>query len=88
MIWDDPWLPAGDTRRPRTPQGNCPAARVADLLDPVTGGWDLVLIGNHFQPEDVKAILSISICDGMEDNFAWHFDPRGLFSVKSAYKVG
>jgi hypothetical protein len=24
----------------------------------------------------------------MEDIHAWHFDPRGLFSVKSAYKVG
>nr|XP_020170848.1 uncharacterized protein LOC109756417 [Aegilops tauschii subsp. strangulata] len=24
----------------------------------------------------------------MEDNFAWHFDQRGIFSVKSAYKIG
>jgi hypothetical protein len=23
--------------------------------------------------------LSINICDGMEDNLAWHFDPRGQF---------
>lgn len=46
------------------------------------------MIQGIFPPEDVKTILSISICDDMEDNLAWHFDPKGIFSVKSAYKVG
>ena len=31
----------------------------------------------------MKEILSISICEDMEDNLAWHFD-----SKESAYKLG
>ncbi|XP_020168462.1 uncharacterized protein [Aegilops tauschii subsp. strangulata] len=46
------------------------------------------MVRDLFQEEDAKAILSISICEGMVDNFAWHFDQRGIFSVKSAYKIG
>jgi hypothetical protein len=87
-VWQDPWIPVGDTRKPRSLRGRSPVSLVADLLDPSTGDWDADIVRSLFQPEDVKAILSISIRDGMEDNLAWHFDPKGLFSVKSAYKVG
>ena len=65
-VWDDPWIPGGDTRRPRSHQGHSPITRVAELLDPVTGGWDEALVNDLFQSEDAKAILSISICDGTE----------------------
>jgi hypothetical protein len=41
----------------------------------------------HFWEEDVKHILSISIEHGREDIIAWHYDPKGLFSVRSAYHV-
>jgi hypothetical protein len=56
-------------------------------------GWSTLLQGlgwgsSLFQPGDVKAILSNSICDIMEDYLEWHFDPKDTFSVKSAYKVG
>jgi hypothetical protein len=87
-IWRDPWLPVGDTRRPRSLRGRSPISLVADLLNPITGDWDVDIVSSLFQPEDVKAILSINVCDGMEDFLAWHFDPRGQFSVKSAYKLG
>ena len=87
-VWEDPWIPEGDTRRPRSLPGRSPITVVADLLNPNTGGWDEVLVRDLFQEEDAKAILSISICEGMVDNFAWHFDQRGIFSVKSAYKIG
>jgi hypothetical protein len=79
-IWADPWLPNGDTRRPRTIKGQRTLSKVADLINPLNGTWD-------FQTEDAKAILSISLCEDMEDCIAWHFDPKGNFSVKSAYKV-
>lgn len=74
-----------DARVP--PQGHSTITLVAELLNPVTGGWDEALVHDLFQPDDAKAILSISICDGTEDYLAWYFDHRGLFSVKSAYKV-
>jgi len=44
------------------------------------------LILDTFWPEDAQAILAIPIDMQMEDWPAWHFDPKGLFSVKSAYK--
>jgi hypothetical protein len=53
----------------------------------LTGGWDETLISALFAPEDAKTILSIGLGDDPEDRPAWHFDPKGAFSVKSAYKV-
>ena len=87
-VWKNPWIPECGTRRPRSLPGRSPIPLVADLLNPNTGGWDEALVRDLFQKEDAKAILSISICEGMEDNFAWHFEQRGIFSVKSAYKIG
>lgn len=37
--------------------------------------------------DDAEVILSIPLRDNREDCVAWHFDAKGLFSVKSAYKV-
>jgi hypothetical protein len=36
---------------------------------------------------DIPIILSIPLRENTEDFVAWHFDSKGLFSVKSAYKV-
>jgi hypothetical protein len=40
-----------------------------------------------FWPKDAAEILRIPIDEQMEDWPAWHFDAKGLFSVKSAYKL-
>lgn len=50
--------------------------RVDELIDPNTG-WE----------EEAEAILTIPNKEGMPDWPAWHFDSKGLFSVKSAYKL-
>nr|XP_051221192.1 uncharacterized protein LOC127339372 [Lolium perenne] len=87
-IREDPWLPIGETRRPRTGPGHSEISSVSELLNPLTGGWDETLISALFAPEDAKTILSIGLGDDPEDRPAWHFDPKGAFSVKSAHKVG
>ena len=51
-----------------------------------------LLKGNTRKPitpkrEDAAEILRIPIDEQMEDWPAWHFDAKGLFSVKSAYKL-
>jgi hypothetical protein len=46
------------------------------------------IINDNFHLEDAKSILSISTGENIEDRLAWHFDPKGMFSVKSAYKLG
>jgi ribonuclease HI len=86
-IWEDPWLPKGDTRKPITPKGACLLTKVNELINPVTGEWDEQLIHDIFWPEDAAEILRITIDEQMEDWPAWHFDAKGLFLVKSAYKL-
>jgi hypothetical protein len=36
---------------------------------------------------DAKVILAIPLTSDQENTLAWHYDQRGLFSVRSAYKV-
>ena len=86
-IWSDPWLPDGITRRPVTPRGHTLLRRVSKLIDPVSGDWDRALIQSVFLEEDVARILCIPVKQGMEDLLAWHYDKKGVFSVKSAYHV-
>jgi len=86
-IWSDAWIPNGVLRRPVTPRGRIVYNKVSDLIDPHSGTWDEELIKEIFWEEDVKHILSIPIKHGREDTLAWHFDNKGIFSVKSAYHV-
>ena len=86
-IWTDPWIPNGETRRPRTVQGNQLLTKVDELLDPVSGTWDEVLVRQTFVAADADIFLRIPVCEYEEDHIAWHFDEKGRFSVKSAYKL-
>jgi len=86
-IWTDPWIPHGKTRRPATYRGAAVLTRVVDLLDPVSGSWDETLVKDTFSEFDAEAILKLRVNPDMEDRHAWHFDKKGLFSVKSAYKL-
>jgi hypothetical protein len=86
-IWEDPWLPKGLTRKPATPKGANLLIKVNELINPVTGEWDEQLVRETFWPEDANEILRITIAENLEDWPAWYFDAKGLFSVKSAYKV-
>lgn len=61
--------------------------RVADLIDPVSGLWDEALVQDVFSEFDAEAILKLRVNQDLEDRPAWHFDKKGKFSVKSAYKV-
>ena len=58
-----------------------------ELLDPMMGWWDEQLVWDVFWEEDVMHILATPTNPGHEDHLPWHFDRRGLFSVKSAYHV-
>jgi ribonuclease HI len=86
-IWNDPWIPNAATRRPCTPKGRNILTRVSDLIDPVTGTWDEVLVRDIFWEMDAKLILSIPVRMEQEDFLAWHKENKGVFTVKSAYHV-
>lgn len=51
------------------------------------GTWDESLVRQTFHQDDVQTILSIPIAEDYDDCISWHFDPKGIFSVKSAYMV-
>ena len=81
------WLPKGNTRKLVTPKRGSLLTKVNELINPVTGEWDEQLVHDLFWPEDAAEILRIPIDEQMEGWPAWHFDAKGLFSVKSAYKL-
>ena len=87
-IWKDPWIPRGDTRRVITPKGASILQKVEELINPVTEDWDEQLVRDTFYEEDANIILSLPISVETEDFLAWHPDPNGKFSVKSAYVLG
>jgi hypothetical protein len=86
-IWNDPWLPRDWGRQPITPRGHHVLTLVKELMDPVTGGWDELLVDDLFLPQDAQMIKAIPIFEDVEDSWAWHPAPNGIFSVKSAYKL-
>jgi hypothetical protein len=47
-IWEDPWIPTGFSRRPRTPRGGTVLSKVSELIDPYTGTWDIELVKDLF----------------------------------------
>jgi len=61
--------------------------RAAEQMNPGMGGWDELLVRNIFEESDAEAILKIKVNEDQEDRPAWHYDKKGLFSVKSAYKL-
>ncbi|WVZ57425.1 hypothetical protein U9M48_007811 [Paspalum notatum var. saurae] len=87
-IWRDPWIPRNYTRKIITPRRGSILHKVADLINPFTDSWDEQLIRDTFWEDDAKFILSMPTNSDTEDFPAWHPDPRGLFSVKSAYALG
>ena len=60
---------------------------VDELIDPSTEKWDFELLSQTFWEDDVQIIRTIPVHTDMDDVVGWHFDTKGCFSVKSAYKV-
>jgi hypothetical protein len=56
------------------------------LINPIAGSWDEELVKDTFW-EDSNIIFSLPILQGSENRLIWHFDKKGQFSVRSAYKV-
>jgi hypothetical protein len=86
-IWSDPWISREPSRRPNTPRGGSILTHVDDLIDPRTGSWEMELVCDVFWEEDANLILALLVNKGRHNVLAWHYDERGVFSVKSAYKV-
>jgi hypothetical protein len=60
---------------------------VNELIDPIIGKWYSSLVTQIFVEQDAKLILSLLVHTDMEDLIAWHYDNRGIFTIRSAYKL-
>ncbi|XP_019180287.1 PREDICTED: uncharacterized protein LOC109175483 [Ipomoea nil] len=61
-------------------------ARVAGLIDEQTNTWDPHILANLFNDEGVSRIVKIPISPGYEDSWYWLGYPKGIYTVKNAYK--
>lgn len=61
---------------------------VSSLIITESASWNNDLINSLFPPYEVAMIFSIPLCGRLPSNsLMWHYDPKGLSYVKSAYKV-
>jgi len=60
---------------------------VDELIDPISEKWDVPLLKQVFWEEDVQLIRSVHVHLDMDDIVGWHYDRKGLLSVKYEYKV-
>ena len=61
---------------------------VADLIKGGNRAWDMGKIENILWPVDQVIIKSIPLGNGVGgDKWAWHFDPKGVYKVRSGYRA-
>jgi hypothetical protein len=88
QIWRDNWIPREISLKVVT---KCRRPRIrwaSELFENEHRERIHNLIRSIFLPVDVDVILKIRILTiEVSDQFAWHFEKSGLFSVKSAYKL-
>ncbi|XP_043714817.1 uncharacterized protein LOC122663178 [Telopea speciosissima] len=66
----------------------CTTTQVADLIDPISRSWRTSLLHRYLQPDEVNAILKISLSIFVEeDSQVWGASQTGAFLVKSAYHL-
>jgi hypothetical protein len=50
--------------------------------------WDRQLLKTCFYDHDIEEICRIRLSNAIqEDTIAWHYEPSGIFSVRSAYRL-
>ncbi|CAN1121291.1 Putative ribonuclease H protein At1g65750 [Linum perenne] len=62
--------------------------RVCDLRIPNENAWDMDLIEAIFEKRDAKEISNVPLgVGGNVDHRIWHYDKKGAYTVRSAYRV-
>ena len=87
-IWRDNWIPRATEFKVIGPRGRSRLNRVSSLLDE-HGTWDEALVRRTFPPIDADVILRIKTSARCPEDFlAWQPEKNGVFSVRSAYRIG
>ncbi|MDV3193925.1 MAG: hypothetical protein Q8835_02560, partial [Sweet potato little leaf phytoplasma] len=84
----DPWIPREGSCKPIAPHPNTQNLTVANLIHR-NGTWNEQMIRDLYIDQDANLIINIPLNPQQkEDIIIWQFDPKGIFSVKSAYRLG
>lgn len=88
-IWNDPWLPKPHTFKPFSlPMEGTENWCVGDIIDSENKEWNSLLMEDLFTKEEAETIMSIPLSlRQLEDKYVWHFDKRGIYSVRSGYHL-
>lgn len=88
-IWHDQWIPTPTSFKVVSPVvGLHKDARVYELIDPDTKRWNNGLIDSSFLAHEGQVINSIPLNPHVcSDVLIWSGNSKGLFTVKSAYKI-
>ena len=88
-MWEDLWIPSTPAKpaRTRAPALN-PKMLVSSLINPVSKEWDIRLLEQYVDQEDIPMILSLAISPThRRDTFCWSYTKNGQYTVKSGYWV-
>jgi hypothetical protein len=62
-IWQDPWIPRAWSRKIMTSRGDNLMTHVSELINPVTGQWDQ-LVMDTFSEQEAQLILKMPLREG------------------------
>lgn len=86
-IFQDPWISRPVTFKVLSYEGHTDENFLfADFITP-TLQWDVGKLNQFLCREDVDEIMQLPISGTVPDNWIWHYDKRGKFTVKSGYKL-
>jgi hypothetical protein len=88
-IWGSKWVAVPSSYSIQSPQSLLSHdAKVEELINCNTFGWNQNLLKELFWPEEVKAILYIPLSNTNQPNWLiWRGTMNGEFSVRSAYHL-
>ena len=88
-IWSHAWIPKPFSLRPAGSTRPCRLKWVHQLIDAEARCWKEDVLKRFFFQFDVDEILKLHIpWRDSEDVVAWHYEKSGIFSVRSAYRLG
>jgi hypothetical protein len=86
--WNDNWLPRDFLLRPVACPKEDPPSQVSYFIDSVSATWNEQRLRECFVQMDIEVIRNIPLSTTQDDDvWAWHYDRKGCFSVKSAYRM-
>jgi hypothetical protein len=87
-IWTQNWLPRDEMMRPIACRVTDPPQLVSELIDATSASWDKEKVQQCFVRVDNDIIFGMPLCTRpVSDFWAWNFDKRGIFTVRSAYRL-